>query len=312
MILVAILCALVLLVLALVIFTLNISRRVEAAFPPRGAFMEIDGQRIHYLDSGGTGPAIVMIHGLAGNMLNFSYVLERLTKDFRVVAIDRPGSGYSTRPARISATLGTQAQTVATLIRALGLKRPLLVGHSLGGALALAIALDHPDCAGGLALLSPLTRTQAEVSPVFRTLGIASPLLRRIVAMTLATPMRLLRRDSALKLVFGPDAVPKDFAAKGGGLLGLRSQAFINTSRDFVAVMHDHLPAMIARYGTLTIPLGMLFGTGDHILDYRLQGEAMKADCPALDLELIEGGHMLLATKPEQAEAVIRRVATKM
>src|SRR5262245_49972835 len=108
--------------LALAIFTVATARRVEAAFPPRGAFMEIDGQRIHYLDSGGPGPVIVMIHGLAGNMLNFSYVMEHLTEEFRVIVVDRPGSGYSTRPTNISATLDTQAQTIAKLIRALGLE----------------------------------------------------------------------------------------------------------------------------------------------------------------------------------------------
>src|SRR5215470_11619256 len=130
----------------LVWFTARTARRVEALLPPRGQFMDIDGQRIHYTDSGGTKPAIVMIHGLGGNMLHFGYAMaDKLTNDFRVILVDRPGSGYSTRPDDAPATLTAQARTIATLIRRLGLKQPLVVGHSLGGALSLAIALDHPD-----------------------------------------------------------------------------------------------------------------------------------------------------------------------
>src|SRR6516164_11013286 len=127
-------------VAGLVWFTASTARRVEATLPPRGRFIDIDGQRIHYVDKGGTGPTVVLIHGLGGNLLNFSYAIaDRLTGDFRVILVDRPGSGYSTRPANASATITAQAATLAELFRRLRLKRPLLVGHSLGGAICLAI-----------------------------------------------------------------------------------------------------------------------------------------------------------------------------
>src|SRR6267378_7727761 len=81
----------------LVIFTAVTARRVEAALPPRGRFIEIAGARIHYLDNG-SGPTIVILHGLGGQMGNFTYaLLERLTGEFRLILMDRPGSGYSTR-----------------------------------------------------------------------------------------------------------------------------------------------------------------------------------------------------------------------
>src|SRR5262245_48712944 len=131
--------ALVLLLAALtaglVWFTANTARKVEAALPPCGRFAEIDGERIHYVDTGGAGPAVVMIHGLAGNLLHFDYALAgRLASEFRLILVDRPGSGYSTRAAGADAGLTAQAATIAKLIRALGLTRPLVVGHSLGGA----------------------------------------------------------------------------------------------------------------------------------------------------------------------------------
>jgi pimeloyl-ACP methyl ester carboxylesterase len=213
------------------------------------------------------------------------------------------------RPDDAPARLGAQADTLAKFMRALGLKQPLLVGHSLGGALSLAIALDHPDCAGALALIAPLTHAQDEVPEPFHGLVVTSPMMRKIIAWTLAIPMSIRRAPELLKVVFGPDAVPADYPTRGGGLLGLRPKSFYNTSSDLVAANED-LPGMTSRYGGLNIPIGMLYAKGDRILDYRRQGEAMKQTCPALDLVLLDAhGHMLPVTAPERTADLIRRVA---
>jgi len=299
-------------VAGLVWFAANTARKVEAAVPPVGKFMEIDGQKLHYLDTGGTGPVLVMIHGLGGTLRNYTYALtDKLSGEFRIIAVDRPGAGYSVRPDDAPAKLSAQAATLAKFIRALGLKQPLLVGHSLGGALSLAIALDHPDCVGALALIAPLTQAQEEVPEPFQGLVIASPLLRKIIAWTLATPMGIRNAPKLLPIVFGPDAVPADFPTRGGGLLGLRPKSFYNTSTDLLAASED-LPGMMQRYGGLAIPLGMLFAKGDLILDYRKHAEAMKQQCPALDLVLLEQhGHMLPLTAPDASADLIRRVAAR-
>lgn len=299
------------LIAGLVWFTASAARKVEAALPPHGRFMEIDGERIHYVDTRGVGPAIVMIHGLGGNLLHFDYALAgRLAGEFRLILVDRPGSGYSTRAAGGDASLTAQAAAIAGLIRALGLTRPLLVGHSLGGAISLALALDHPDCVGGLALLAPLTHAQDEVPAIFRRFVIRSGLVRNLVAWTLATPLGILNGPAALKEVFAPEAVVPDFPLRAGGLLGLRPKAFYATSSDLVAI-NDVLPSYTKRYPSLSLPFGILFGKDDRPLDYRQQGEAMKASCAALDLELMEGGHMLPITAPDRCAALIRRVAAR-
>lgn len=293
----------------LVWFTANTARKVEAALPPRGQFMEIDGEHMHYVDTGGAGPAIVMIHGLGGSLLHFDYALAgRLAGEFRLILVDRPGSGYSTRANGADATLTAQAAAIAKLIGALGLTRPLVVGHSLGGAVSLALALDHPGCVGGLALIAPLTHPQEEVSPVFRPLVIRSRLVRSLIASTLATPMGIRGGPAALKEVFAPEAVVPDFPLRAGGLLGLRPQAFRAASSDIV-VINDVLPGYVSRYSSLDKPIGILFGTGDRLLDYRKHGQAMLASCPALDLELIDGGHMLPMTATDRCAELIRRVA---
>ena len=295
----------------LVWFTSLTARRVEALLPPGGQFMDIDGQRIHYVDTGGTKPPVVMIHGLGGNLLHFGYAMaDKLANDYRLILVDRPGAGYSTRADDAPATLTAQAKTIATLIRRLKLEQPLVVGHSLGGALSLAIALDHPDCAGALALIAPLTHSVATPPDVFKTLEIPSPLVRKAIAWTIATPLGIRRGPKLLAQVFAPEAAPVDFPMRAGGLLGLRPSAFYATSSDMMAVA-DVLPGYMARYKSIDIPMAMLYGKGDRLLDYRAQGEAMKIVCPALDLELTEGGHMLPMTQAERCIALVRRVAER-
>jgi pimeloyl-ACP methyl ester carboxylesterase len=296
----------------LVVFTAWTARQVQKTLPPRGRFIDIDGSRIHYLDEG-SGPPLLLIHGLAGQTGNFAHsLLEHLKRDHRVVVLDRPGSGYSTRPPRASAAIAAQAQMVSHFIAALRLERPLVVGHSLGGAIALALALNRPEQVGGLALIAPVTRQQEKVPSPFEGLQIASPSLRRLVAWTVATPLSIARRELVLETLFGPQEVPRDFAIKGGGLLNLRPSAFIGASTDLVAA-HEQLEDMPERYEDLMLPVGILYGTADRILDPAAHGAAAAAKIPSAELELIEGGgHMILIASADRCVEFIARVAQRV
>lgn len=302
-----VLAVVVLLVAALVLFTARTARRVEAALPPIGRFVDVGGARIHYVEQG-QGPALLLIHGLGGHARHFTHsVVERLARDYRVVVMDRPGSGHSTRARGASAGPLSQARTVAEFIRTLGLDRPLLVGHSLGGAVALAVALEHPELVRGLALVSPLTHVEEAPPAVFSRLAIGSPLLRWLVAWTIATPAAILRRREALDALFGPDKVPHDYGIAGGGLLGLRPRGFYTASTDLVAIGED-MPALVERYDNLRVPVGILYGTGDRILDHGVHGEGMRERIAGCRVELIEGGHMIPLTAPDRVAAFIREV----
>jgi pimeloyl-ACP methyl ester carboxylesterase len=303
----AILALVIVLVASLAAYAAMTARRVEKAIPPRGSFVEIDGCTINYLDVGG-GPAILLIHGLAGQMLNFNYgLVDQLANEFRVIVLNRPGSGYSTRPADDKpAQLREQGDLVAKFIVRLGLDRPLLVGHSLGGGLSLAVALDHPESVGGLALLAPLTHPMSAPPGPFRDFEIRSKFFRTLVAWTLAGPMTNLKRDAVLSVLFAPDPVPNDFATRGGGLLALRPKSFCTTSVDLLASNAD-LPSMVELYPSLRLPVGILYGTGDQILDFRAHGVAMKEALPRMNLELIPGGHMLPVSHVEETADFIRR-----
>lgn len=297
---------------ALVLFTVRTARRVEHAVPPIGRFIDVDGGRIHYVDEG-VGQPLLCLHGLAGQMRDFTHSLrDRLTRDYRIVIIDRPGSGYSTRPPQASAAIRDQAETIARFAEAIGLKRALVVGHSLGGAIALSLALNHPDLVAGLALIAPATHPPEHVPAPFGGLDIASPLLRWLVAWTVATPLSMANREFALNTVFGPQPVARDYPTRGGGLLNLRPSAFIAASRDLVEA-RQKLDDMTARYGSLKVPLGILYGTADRVLDATEQGEALAAMVPGADCELIEGGgHMIHIASADRCAAFIARIAQRV
>jgi pimeloyl-ACP methyl ester carboxylesterase len=280
-----------------VAFTAFTARRVTRAFPPEGKFIDIGADRLHYVDQG-SGPAIVFVHGLYGQLRNFAYLeLERLAQSHRVILVDRPGSGRSTRGAESPATIYAQARTIAQFIEGLGLDRPVLVGHSLGGAIALAVGLNHPQAIRRLALIAPLTHAESAPPGAFSGLALPSPLVRRLVSWTLAIPMSILNSRKAIEAVFAPETMPKNFPVKGGGLMGLRPQVFYAASSDLVAAPQD-LPDMERRYALMTVPVDVLYGKGDRILNWKRHGEALKRKLDRVNLHVVDGGHMLPVTQP--------------
>ena len=291
-------------------FTWNTARRVGQAVKPLGRFIEVDGVRLHVHEQG-AGPALLLIHGLGGQMRHFTYgVVEHLAREFRVVSIDRPGSGFSVRASGTPADLATQAAAVAGLIKHLQLGPAVIVGHSLGGAVALTLALNHPACVAGLALIAPLTHLPGDGKPpdAFRALMITSAWRRMLFAWTLATPASIAGRRIVLEQVFGPEAVPFDFATRGGGLLSLRPSQFIAASRDIQALQAS-MPTITSRYGDLHLPIRILFGRGDRVLDWRLNGQGLVDEVASAQLTLVEGGHMLPLTMPELTADFIRTSA---
>jgi pimeloyl-ACP methyl ester carboxylesterase len=156
-----------------------------------------------------------------------------------------------------------------------------------------------------------VTHLPERVPPPFDGIAIASPLLRRFIAWTVATPLSIANRERALATLFGPQPVAHDFAVRGGGLLNLRPCSFIGASADLVAT-RDELGEMPALYKDLTVPVGILYGTDDRILDPAVQGKGLAAKVAGAGLELIEGGgHMILITSADRAAAFVVRMAQR-
>jgi pimeloyl-ACP methyl ester carboxylesterase len=301
----------VVLLVGLFVFSRFIASKVTRHLPPRGHMTDVEGGRIHWVEAG-EGRPIVMIHGLSGNHHNFTYALtERLSDTYRTIAIDRPGSGHSTRETLDGARLPEQARMIVEFLDREGIEKPLIVGHSLGGCIALAIALDYPEKISGLALLAPLVDIETTIPPAFSGLGIAHAGLRRLVAETLAVPASIHKGAEVLSAIFAPDAAPADFSTRGGGLLSLRPQAFHTSSTDMHAVAHD-LEAQIDRYGELDLPVGVLYGDADPVLNSTIHVGKMRTVRPDSEIEILTGaGHMLPVAYPEVAEGLVRRTALR-
>ena len=292
----------------LVLFAAFSNKKAEQLLPPVGSFAKLGSTRLHYIDQG-QGPAIVMIHGLAGNLQNFTYgVAAPLAQKHRVICVDRPGCGYSNRSSSADASLEAQADTIVSLLDHLQIESAVFVGHSLGGAILLAAAQRHPERVKALALIAPLTLLPESTAQVFKVFEVSSPLIRKILGWTLAIPGTLFRISLTLKVVFGPERAPPDFAIRGGGILSLKPQTFITASSDIQNAIWS-MPAIEAAFGSLKTPVHVLFPQEDRILDCKLNGEDLPSRIPGAQIALVSGGHMLPVTQVELCVQFIEGVA---
>lgn len=283
------------------------ARRAEEMVPPDGQFAEVAGAHLHYVDTGPRdAPAIVMLHGLMGQLRNFSHSLsESLSADHRVILVDRPGWGHSSvdgpRPGIVA-----QAAMIAALIEQLEIDNPLLVGHSMGGAVALALGLERPELVRGLALIAPLSQPATSVPKPFAGLLAPAP-LRPAIAWLVAVPAGTMSGARVAQAVFAPDPVPDDFATRGGGALSLRPKSYMAGSFEIRAATAE-MAALAARYASFRIPVAILYGREDQVLDPQLNGEKTAGEIPGATIELIAGGHMLPVSHARETEAWLRRV----
>lgn len=296
--------------LGLVLFSAFSNKKASQYLPPVGSFAQLGDTQLHYFDEG-KGPVIVMIHGLAGSLQNFTYGLASpLATRFRVICVDRPGCGYSKRPSHADSSLEAQADTMALLLDHLGIESAIFVGHSLGGAISLAMAQRHPQKVKALALIAPLTHLPEETTPVFKPLDIASPIARRVLGWTLAVPGTIYRMRASLKVIFGPEKAPSDFAIRGGGILSLKPQTFITASSDLQQAKTS-MPIIEAGYASMTTPVSVLYGREDRVLSCKLNGEDLVSRITGLQLTLVDGGHMLPVTQVERTLQFVEEVAGK-
>ncbi|MBL8584251.1 MAG: hypothetical protein JNL61_18760 [Rhizobiaceae bacterium] len=132
---------------------------------------------------------------------------------------------------------------------------------------------------------------------------------RWLLSQTVAVPMSLKYAPRTLDFVFGPQAMTPDYPIAGGGMAGLRPAHYYATVTDFVAI-GDTLPPYEARYGAIGVPVGVIFGTADRVLDYRINGLAMAEKLRDVEIETLDGiGHMPQFVAPERVEAFVRKIA---
>ncbi len=295
----------------LAVYTHIGASRTEQAYPPAGEFARIDGLRVHY-KSVGTGPAIVLIHGASTSLRDFdASIMEPLSRTHRVIAIDRPGHGYSDRPPGDWPDPAKQARIIHTLLKQLGVEEPLLVGHSWSGSLVLAYLLNYPRDASGAVLLAGGSHPWEGGVAWYNDLA-TLPVVGDLFAWTLAYPLGSLALDGAIARVFEPDPVPDDYTQRTGVRLSLRPRAFLANAQD-ISRLSDFLATQSQRYGDIRRPLLMITGGEDRIVPSWNHADRLieqVADAERVDLEAT--GHAMHHAYPMRVVDLIEAFSDRL
>lgn len=283
----------------------------EKAYPPHGRFVEVEGVRFHYVDAG-TGPAIVLIHGASTTLRDFeASILPLLARAHRVIAFDRPGYGYSSRPAGPWLDPARQARLLHEALSQIGVERPVLVGHSLGGAIVLAYALNHPHATAGIVLIGGAAYPWE--GGVAWTNQVANlPLIGPFFTSTLVFPLGQLLFDSAVKEVFAPNPPPPDYIERTGIVLALRPESFQASAED-VLRLSPYLERQSRLYAVLAPPLLLITGDSDGIVPAWNHAHRLARLLPQAKLvELEATGHAPHHVHSEAVTALIADFAAEV
>src|SRR5215212_5111272 len=284
------------------------ARRAERRHPPRGTFMEVDGVRLHYSDRG-EGSPVVLIHGnaVSGDDWNTSGVAELLLRSHRVIIFDRPGFGYSERPRGHLWTAAQQAELLHKALCQLGVERPVVVGHSWGTIVALALAERHQADVAGLVLLSGYYFWTLRPDALLVTAG-ALPVLGDLLRYTISPLLGWLQMPLLKRAMFSPARVPARFQAEYSPGMALRPSQIRATSMDGALMIPGAL-ALREHYKGLTLPVVIIAGDGDKVV-FKRRSEQLRDSIPGSLLQIIKGaGHMVHHLAPRQVAEAVESVA---
>ena len=267
--------------------------------------IELHGHRVCFR-YGGKGPVIVLIHGITGRSAQWEHALAELESSYTVLAPDLLGHGESAKP-RGDYSLGAYASGVRDILLALGHDRARIVGHSLGGGIAMQFAYQFPERCERLALVSSggLGR---EVHPILRAATLPGselvlPLLAH--AHVLSAGEAIGRLLGKLKVETGPD-----IAEVAVGYSSLNDadarHAFIQTMRAVLDAGGQRVSAMDRLYLADALPSLIVWGANDPIIPLE-HGLAAHKAMPGSRFEVFDGvGHFPQLERPQEFSGLLR------
>lgn len=277
----------------------------ESGNRPIGQFITVDGVRLHYLDRG-RGPAVVYLHGNGTSIQDFelSGVTALDGDHFRMIAFDRPGFGYSERPAGERWDAARQAQLIGKALVQLGVETPTVVAHSWGTLVALELASMMVPPLRSLVLISgyyfPSPRVDAALAsaPVLPVLGpvlrnTALPLIGRLMWPAIRAKMFAPSRPTTSFLGF-----PVWMALRPTQLAAAGAES---------AMMMSAAESLSKRYSAIKVPAFIVCGEGDEVVDPD-QSRRLHELLPSSELRAIpDAGHMVHHQIPGEILRIIRR-----
>ncbi len=274
--------------------------------PPESHIVVVNNLSVHYVESG-TGQPVVLIHGDPGGVEDFELgAIEQLSKNYHVIAVDRPGHGGSDRPTDQDASVEYQATLLHSTLATLRITRPVLVGHSWGGSMALAYSLKFPEDVAGMVLIAPAAYPDAGNFLV--RMAVRVPFFGDLAfwASKSFFSRGLLKRD--LARAFYPQPVPEKYfkAVYTSWLRRKQLKAFFADEDS----LNDSLQEMKTRYAQIRTRTVIVIGDQDKIVSkkdnaYKLQ----KTIRGSLLIELKNTGHEIPQTRPESIVAAVKLIS---
>jgi pimeloyl-ACP methyl ester carboxylesterase len=281
---------------------------VQRTYPAKGMTVGVLGAKINIVDIGPRDleqPPILMIHGASSNLEVMRQPLgDLLARKHRVLLVDRPGHGWSSRESEEDSTPEVQARMIAEAMAKLGIGRAILVVHSWSGALGARMALDHPSLVAGLIMLAPVAYPWPGGVGRYNEV-IASPVIGPLLAHTITLPLGLLLAGPGVRNVFQPQIMPEGFVGDTATPLLLRPREFLANARDLVtlkAAVAEQAP----RYGDIKVPVTIIAGDADKTVSTSIHSRPFAAAVPQAKLIVLPGvGHMVQNVAPDLVAAEV-------
>ena len=309
----AILAALACVVGALFIFTHWQTRRIEARFPPVGELVDAGEGAVHIVEQPAIGPergVVLLVHGASGNHADMMAALgARLAaQGFRVLAVDRPGHGWSSRLAgRALSSPARQAALIRATLARRGVMQAIVVVHSLAGVLGLAMALDAPGFTRALVLLAPVSHPWPGGVSWHYTLA-ATPGLGWLFRHLVVAPAGLATMPAGVRSVFAPEPPPAGYIEATKLPLVLRPGHFLANAEDVVD-LKPFVAALAPRYGEIRAPTAIVTGDRDGVVYTHIHSLGCARDIPGATLTTLAGvGHSPHYSAPNSVIAAILEV----
>jgi pimeloyl-ACP methyl ester carboxylesterase len=269
---------------------------IERSHAPAGRMIDVAGGRLHVVEIVPENAAplpVVLIHGASSNLESMHRPLgELLGRKHRVIMIDRPGHGWSTREALTASTPAIQARMIDEALGQLGIERAVVVGHSWGGAVVPAMALHNPARVAGLVMLAPVTHRWNGGVAWYHNLG-ALPVVGPLFAYTLALPTGVLMLNPGARGAFLPQTMPDGYVRAAALPLLLRPREFLANAWD-MATLKEAVIAQTPRYGEIKAPVVILHGDVDKSVYLTTHSQPFAKVVPQTELIVLEGvGHLV-------------------
>ena len=289
---------------------------LQRAYPAQGGMIEVSGASLNVLDIGrrdAGGPPVVMIHGASSNLEGMRRPLgDMIARKHRVILIDRPGHGWSTRAHLEDSTPAIQGRIIDEALEQLGIGPAIVVVHSWSGALGARMALDFPKRVAGLVMLAPVAYPWPGGVGWYNRL-IATPVIGPLLAYTITLPLGYLLAGSAARGVFLPQIMPDNFLSDTATPILLRPREFLANARDLVS-LKAAVAEQAPRYPDIAVPTVVIAGDMDKTVSPSRHSRPLASAVPNAELIMLPDiGHMIQNVAPElvvsEIDAMIGRLA---